>query len=195
MTSASPTLTLRDHDAAGMRDLRDLLLAVYVEVYSGQLTDPFYTPERYWERLESYARWPGFSLVTGWLRDELIGYTLGYTLPDGSAWWRGFIGDALAPALVEDGQRTFAVTQLMVLRAWRRRGYAEQLHDALLVNRPEERATLLVKPDNIPARTAYLSWGWQLFGQLQPFADAPVYDALMIDLNTEIKLSPPSDNP
>ncbi|WP_410677126.1 GNAT family N-acetyltransferase [Amycolatopsis sp. cmx-4-68] len=77
----------------------------------------------------------------------------------------------------------------MVLSTWRRRGYAKQLHDALLADRSEERATLLVKPDNVPARTAYLSWGWQLFGQLQPFADAPIYDALMIYLgcgnNTE----------
>ncbi len=64
-----------------MQGLRDLLLTVYAEVYSSQLTDPFYTPERYWERLESYARWPGFALVTGWLGDDLIGYSLGYTLP------------------------------------------------------------------------------------------------------------------
>ncbi|MFI6026391.1 hypothetical protein [Amycolatopsis magusensis] len=53
-------------------------------------------------------------------------------------------------------------------------------HDALLRRRPERRATLLVKPDNVPARTAYLSWGWELFGQVRPFEDAPVYDSLML---------------
>jgi ribosomal protein S18 acetylase RimI-like enzyme len=180
MTTVSPTLALHDH--AGMQVLRDPLLAVYAEVYSDQLADSFYTPARYWDRLESYARWPGFSLVTGCLGEKLIGYTLGYTLPEGSAWWRGFNGDATTPTLVEDGKRTFAITQLMVVSAWRRRGYAGQLHDALLASRPEERATLLVKPDNVPARSAYMSWGWQPFGKVQPFADAPVFDALMLDL-------------
>ncbi len=182
MTPASPSLTLHHHDASGMYELREPLLDVYAQVYVNSLADPFFTPERYWERLESYARWPGFALVTGWLGEDLVGYTLGYTLPNGSAWWRGFRGAVPQEALTEDGQRTFAVTQLMVLPAWQRRGYAGQLHDALLAERPEERATLLVKPDNVPARSAYLYWGWQQVGQLQPFEDAPLYDALMIDL-------------
>ncbi|WP_410671955.1 GNAT family N-acetyltransferase [Amycolatopsis sp. cmx-4-68] len=180
--TAAPPLTLHDHDAAGMHELRDLLIAVYTEVYADLLGDPFFSPERYWQRLESYAKWPGFALVTGWLGDDLIGYTLGYTLPKGSAWWRGFQGDVPPGTLEEDSQRTFAVTQLMVLPAHQRRGYAGQLHDALLANRPEERATLLVKPDNVPARTAYLSWGWLRFGRLQPFDDAPVYDSLIYPL-------------
>lgn len=34
-------------------------------------------------------------------------------------------------------------------------------------------------------RTAYLSWGWQRFGRLQPFDDAPVYDSLMYTLSPE----------
>src|SRR4051812_33669742 len=113
MTPASPKLTLRHHDADGMHQLREALQAVYVEVYADLLSDPFFGPERFWQRLESYAKWPGFALVTGWLDDDLIGYTLGYTLPKGSAWWRGFRGDVPPPALEEDGKRTFAVTQLM----------------------------------------------------------------------------------
>jgi GNAT superfamily N-acetyltransferase len=183
MTSV-PLLTLHHHDAAGMRERRDLLIAVYTEVYADLLADPFFSPERYWQRLESYAKWPGFALVTGWLGGDLVGYTLGYTLPKDSAWWRGFVGEVSPDALEEDGERTFAVTQLMVLPAHQRRGYAGQLHDALLTGRTEERATLLVKPDNVPARTAYLSWGWQRFGRLQPFEDAPVYDSLMCELQS-----------
>ncbi|MFK0250872.1 GNAT family N-acetyltransferase [Amycolatopsis azurea] len=138
-------------------------------------------PARFWERLEAYAKWPGFALVTGQVADELIGYTLGYRLPNRSAWWRGFRGDVDPELLVENGERTFAVTQLMVLPDWQRRGYAKQLHDALLHDRTEERATLLEKPDNVPALMAYLSWSWQRFGQLQPFDDAPVYESLIHD--------------
>ncbi len=162
-----------------MVELKPVLLSVYKKVYEALLGDPFFAPDRFWQRLEAYAKWPGFALVAGWVDDSMVGYTLGYTLPERSAWWRGFRGNVVPELLKEDGSRTFAVTQLMVLPDWRRRGYAHRLHDALLADRAEERATLLVKPDNIPARTAYLSWGWRKFGELQPFDDAPVYESLI----------------
>lgn len=182
MNPHTPNLVLCHHDADGMQQLREQLLVVYAEVYSELMQDPFFAPERFWQRLEAYAKWPGFALVVGKVGGELIGYTLGYRLPKHSAWWRGFQGDVEPDLLEEDGERTFAITQLMVLPAWQRRGYAKQLHDALLLDRPEERATLLVKPSNIPARTAYLSWNWRRFGQLKPFEDAPVYESLIFDL-------------
>ncbi|WP_344425564.1 GNAT family N-acetyltransferase [Amycolatopsis minnesotensis] len=177
-----PELVLRHHDAAGMHRQQDVLLEVYTEVYADLLADPFFTPARFWQRLENYAKRQGFALITGWLDDTLVGYTLGFTLPKQATWWGGFLGDVDPALLEEDGRRTFAVTQLMVVPGWQRRGYAHRLHGALLDGRAEERATLLVKPDNVPARTAYLSWGWHLFGQVQPFDDAPVYDALMYEL-------------
>ncbi len=182
MSSDVQKLVLRHHDAAGMRKLREPLLTVYTQAYADVLNDPFFSPERFWERLESYARWPGFALVTGWVAGDLIGYTLGYRLPNRSAWWQGFRSEVAPELLEENGERTFAVTQLMVLPSWQRRGFAKQLHNALLHGRPEERATLLVKPSNVPARTAYLSWGWQRLGQLQPFDDAPIYEALTYEL-------------
>jgi GNAT superfamily N-acetyltransferase len=175
------TLDIQRYDADGLVRYRDELLAVYAEVYADKLSNPFFSPERYWERLEAYASRAGYSLVLGRLDGELIGYAMGFTLPAGSAWWRGLRTDVDPAVLVEDGQRTFALTYMMVRAAWRRRGYARALHDALLRDRPEQRAALLVLPDNVPARTAYDSWGWYQIGELQPFADAPVYDALVLD--------------
>ncbi len=67
--------------------------------------------------------------------------------------------------------------------AWRRRGYATLLSTALLDGRPEERATLLVRAENSPAYQAYLSWGFQVFGQIQPFDDSPVYAAMVKELH------------
>jgi hypothetical protein len=55
---------------------------------------------------------------------------------------------------------------------------------ALLAGRTEERATLLVRPENTPALTAYQSWGFTTIGQLQPFADSPVYDVMLRKLTT-----------
>ncbi|GAB3902348.1 GNAT family N-acetyltransferase [Kibdelosporangium lantanae] len=182
MTNTPPQLITRPHDAAGLHHHRDALLAVYRKVYADKLDNPFFTVDRFWERLERYGTNDGFSLITGHLEDELVGYTLGYTLARGARWWQGFRGDVNPGVLEEDGTRTFAINELMVLPAHRRQGYAHALHDALLADRPEQRATLLVRPDNIPARTAYLKWGWYILGKLQPFNDAPVYEALMLQL-------------
>lgn len=179
---AAPDLSVVHYQAAGLHEHRDTLLNVYAEVYADRLADPFFSLPRYWERLAAYASRTGFSLVIGSIDGTVIGYALGYTLPEGSRWWQGLrtpVGPAL---LTEDGNRTFALTEIMVRADWRRRGFARALHDALFADRTEERATLLVLPDNVPARTAYLSWGWDKLGDLQPFDDAPTYEAMVLDL-------------
>jgi len=182
VTTAAPQLTIERYDANGLHEHRDDLLNVYAELYRDRLDDPFFSLPRYWERLEAYGQRDGFSLVTGRLDDELIGYALGYTLPAGSRWWQGLRTKVDPALLVEDGRRTLALTEIMVRENWRRQGYARALHDALLRDRAEERATLLVLPDNVPAKSAYLSWGWYKLGELRPFDDAPVYDAMVVEL-------------
>jgi ribosomal protein S18 acetylase RimI-like enzyme len=166
----------------GVEAHRAVLLDVYEEVYGDRLDDPFFSASRYWERLQAYASRGGFSLVLGELDGEVAGYALGYTLPAGSGWWRGLRADVGEGELREDGSRTFALTEIMVRGSWRRRGYARQLHDRLLADRAEERATLLVLPDNIPAKAAYASWGWRKLGELKPFDDSPTYDAMVVSL-------------
>lgn len=181
MTTAAADLTIEYADSPGMRQRREDLLAVYAEIYANELSEPFFSVPRYWERLEAYASRAGFSLVLGWIDGELVGYALGYTLPPNAGWWRGLRGDIPPEVVAEDGHRTFAINEIMVRAAWRRRGYARALHDALLRDRPEERATLLVEPDNVAARGAYLSWGWRKLSDLQPFVDAPVYEAMLLE--------------
>ena len=182
MTTAAPKLTVERAHTEGLHSQREELLAVYEEIYADHLDDPFFSVARYWERLRAYASREGFGLTLGHLNSELIGYALGYPLPATSGWWTGLRQNVGADLLRETGHRTFAVNEIMVRAAWRRRGYARALHDALLRDRPEERATLLVEPDNTPARSAYLSWGWRKLGDLQPFPDAPVYEAMLLDL-------------
>ncbi|WP_432829326.1 N-acetyltransferase family protein [Dactylosporangium sp. CA-092794] len=180
----TPLLTTEHLNQQGMRQQREDLLDVYSKVYQDSLSDPFFSVERYWERLEAYASRDGFSLVLGRVNGRLIGYTLGYTLPKGSGWWRGLEAGVPSEFLEEDGRRTFALNEIMVLAEHRRKGYARILHDALLSGRAELRATLLVLPNNTPARTAYFSWGWEMVGQLRPFDDAPTYDSLILDLTS-----------
>jgi ribosomal protein S18 acetylase RimI-like enzyme len=182
MTSDVMPIHTERHTAADLQRLHDRLLAVYVEVYAERLTDPFFHPDRYWERLEGYSSRSGFALVTGTVGDELAGYALGYPLPTGSGWWRGLLSAVDSDLLRETGSRTFALTEIMVRERWRRRGYARILHDTVLADRPEERATLLVNPRNVAAGHAYRSWGWRKLGELKPFADSPTYDAMMREL-------------
>lgn len=182
MTDEAPEPAIQHHHASGLYEQREAVLAVYSEVYADRLDDPFNSLPRYWERLEAYASRDGFALVTGRLDDGLVGFALGYTLPADSGWWRGLREEVDPALLTETGQRTFALTELMVRPRWRRRGYARALHDAVLRHRPEARATLLVRPDNAAAHAAYRSWGWYKLGELQPFEDAPVFDAMVREL-------------
>lgn len=183
MNSDYSELTIEKRGSTALRELRTIILEACREVYAEHLEDPFFSLPQYWQRLETYSRRPGFTLVVGWIGNELVGYALGYTLPAESKWWSGIQGKVEASLLVEDGKRTFALTELAVRPQWRRRGYARALHGTLLRGRAETRATLLVLSDNTPARAAYQSWGWRKIGKLRPFEDAPLFDAMLLDLS------------
>jgi hypothetical protein len=77
--------------------------------------------------------------------------------------------------LEETGTRTFAISEIMVRKPWRRRGIATQLRNAILRGRGEDRATMLLEPDNPAMRGAALKWGWRKLGELIPsWPNAPV---------------------
>jgi hypothetical protein len=66
---------------------------------------------------------------------------------------------------------------------WRRH-IAQTLHEMLLRDRPEQRATLTVLPDALPAQRAYAKWGWRIVTQKRnPLPGSPVFDVLLKDLN------------
>lgn len=175
-------LAVRRHDAAGTLVLKDELLAVYRQTYAERLDEPFFHVDRFWQRLRAYASRSGFRLVTGEVDGELVGFTLGGALGSDTTWWRGLRADVGSGFLTETGHRTFGINELQVQPAWRRRGYARKLTSALLADLAVERVTLLVRAENIAAYTAYTSWGFQTVGQIRPFEDSPVYEAMVRDL-------------
>lgn len=175
-------LTIQRHDANDLPELKTGLLDVFTEVYAERLDNLFFAPERFWQRVEGYGKQAGYTLVTGTLDTKLVSYTMGYTLPATSGWWKGFRGDVDPTLLEETCTRTFAINELMVRPAWRRHGFAKALSAELLRNRQEDRATLLVRSENAPAVTAYQSWGFHTIGHVQPFNDAPTYEAMVRDL-------------
>jgi len=70
---------------------------------------------------------------------------------------------------------TFALVELLVRASWRRQGIAATLHDLILSNRPEERATLIVLPAATSAQKAFQKWGWRKVARTRaiPVADRP----------------------
>lgn len=93
------------------------------------------------------------------------------------------IGDIEPTFTDEDGKRTFALSEIMVRKAWTGRRIAHALHGRLLLGRAEARATLLVNPANETAYRIYLRWEWRKVAQLRPgWPDAPLFDVLILPL-------------
>jgi hypothetical protein len=57
----------------------------------------------------------------------------------------------------------------------------QAMHDALLADANEERATLLVRPEAMPARMAFERWGYARVGAIRPWPEA-LYDAMVLNL-------------
>jgi ribosomal protein S18 acetylase RimI-like enzyme len=178
--STTTDVRIARHDADDARDLAEQLGALYAAAYVGtpQETDPFYSAERFAERLHGYAAAPGFRLITAETGGELIGYAFGYLLPAGARWWNGLQDDVPADMTAESGRRTFALCELHVRADQRGHGVASRLHQQLAAG-DHERLTVLVRPDN-PALAVYQRWGYRQLGRLQPYPDSPVYLALLL---------------
>ncbi|WP_405908655.1 N-acetyltransferase [Streptomyces sp. NBC_00828] len=175
-------LQLERRDATGLDDVRHELLDVYAEIYADRLSEEFHSIERFDERLGWNTEVPGFAAVVGYLDGTPIGYAYGCTLPADTRWWKGLLTPVPDSATVETGARTFALSELMVVDKLRGTGAARKIHDELLRGRPEERVTLLVERDHPKVRGRYETWGYAWFGEVQPFADAPLYDAMNLPL-------------
>ncbi|GAA2618575.1 GNAT family N-acetyltransferase [Actinomadura fulvescens] len=179
-------LSFRRYDRIGAREQRDLIVGIYTDAYADAVNsaDPFETVDAFLTRFDAYTRHDGFDLVIAYHGEEPMGQTFGWPLspPDGG-WWRYLTAEVEPGWTHETGRRTFALSEIMVCRAWTGRGVARALHDELLGGRRETRAVLLVRPDNENAYRAYRRWGWSKISRLRGgWEDAPLFDVLTIDL-------------
>ncbi|MGI5238852.1 GNAT family N-acetyltransferase [Dactylosporangium sp. CA-139066] len=177
-------LTFAHYSAADAEQILESVVApIYAATHADVIPSAFYDPARFLQRVRGYMRSPGFELVTAMIKTEPAGLALGYPLPEGARWWQGLTTDVDPEAIAENGHRTFALCELMVHPKLQRLGIARAIHDELLHNRSEDRATLLVREDNTAAQIAYAKWGWIKIGKLQPYPDSPNYDALLLSLH------------
>ncbi|MEU7673497.1 GNAT family N-acetyltransferase [Micromonospora taraxaci] len=171
-------LQLRHHSAEQAKEILDQLVDLYLQVYAGG--GVFHSEDRYRRQLDLHMQRVGWELVTAIVDGALVGYIYGFPLPPQTRWWEG-IHDPVPPGFTEeDGNRTFALSELLVHSGWRRQGIARALHDELVTGQTEMRTTLLVRHDNAAAQAAYHSWGYSTVTGLQPNWDnAPVFDVLI----------------
>ncbi|MGH3979592.1 MAG: GNAT family N-acetyltransferase [Pseudonocardiaceae bacterium] len=138
---------------------------------------------------------PNFRLVVAQRGDEPIGFSFGHQLPAQTRWWDGALTPLPDDVTAERPGRTFAIIEIAVRRPYRQRGVARRMHTDLTAGLPEERITLLVRPDAPAPRHAYLSWGYRPVGRIQPFPDGPVYDAMIKSLVASSRHRARSDDP
>jgi GNAT superfamily N-acetyltransferase len=177
----APEITLDLLDGRQAAEHADDLQALAAEVYA----DPPYRQAaaeaaQFADRFRVRRRQPGFALVQARHGEYLVGYALGMPLRPSTSWWRNVTTALPAEVTAEHPGRTFALAELLVRAPWRRQGIGRDLHDLLLAGRPEERATLTVRPAAAPAQGAFQSWGWRKVARTQdPDPGAPLLDVLV----------------
>lgn len=174
----------------GGNDAMDLLTTVariYAEAYAEypyleNENDVLSFERSYQRRVEQ----SGFQLELATNHDcKPVGFAFGHSLRQDTNWWKGLVSSPLGDTAREYEGRTFAIIELVVKAEYRRKGIASALHRRLLMNRTEERVTLLSRPEATAAEIAYQNWGYRIVGQLRPEEKAPIYNARLRGLPFE----------
>jgi GNAT superfamily N-acetyltransferase len=183
VTAPEPGITVLVFDGAQAAAHEDDLRELHAEVYDGQPAawdgggatpaGPF----------RAQRRQPGFVLAEARHGGYLVGYATGVPLRPSTSWWRHLTTPLASDMTAEHAGRTFALTELAVRAAWRRQGIGRALHDAVLANRQEERATLAVPPGATAAQQALRGWGWHKVARARGSGPgAPVTDVFVTPL-------------
>ena len=179
----TPGMTFQLLDDARPSPLAAELEALHAEIYAGPPSGRDDDAALFARRFRVQHRQPGFVLAEARHGGYLVGYATGMPLRPATSWWRDLTTDLPDEVTAEYPGRTFALTGLLVRPAWRRQGTGQALHDLILRGRPEERATLTVRPAAIPAQAALRRWGWRKVARTRdPGPGSDVADVLVLTL-------------
>ncbi|MFD9864465.1 GNAT family N-acetyltransferase [Streptomyces alboflavus] len=169
-----------------VEEIRQTLVNIHVEVrqHDFGLVGDFYSADRFNERLSSHSSAAGWEAIVGYVTGEPVGFAYCTPLGPNTRWWTAMTTPLPEGYTDEDGTRTLALNEIVVREAWRGTGVAHQLHEDLLKDRSEQRVTLLVNPKagDGKVQAVYERWGYEKVGEQQPFADSPVFAAMMRSL-------------
>lgn len=174
MTTAH--VDLRHHTHDDLESIRETLLEVHADAYADRIHEEFV--QRFPWFVNHWGGNAGFSCTIAYDNGEPVGFTYGAPAEPGREWWRGH----LTPE--PDETATFHLSELMIRPKWRKIGISQQLHRALLDDRPEAWSVLSVDTKRPRLQALYESWGYKKVGQNQPFPDSPLYAVMLLDLKT-----------
>jgi GNAT superfamily N-acetyltransferase len=180
MTNPKPDVELRHYGGHHFSAIRNIAIDIYREAFAHEIDKPFWSVERYSQRLDRHAAMAGFTAVVAYRHEEPIGFGYGITLPTTTRWWATIQPPLTDPAFTrEDGHRTFALFEVVVKPKQRGQGIGRRIHDHLLATRSEQRVTIATHHGNTHARTTYTTWGYHHIGTRQPTPPAPLLDVYL----------------
>jgi GNAT superfamily N-acetyltransferase len=168
-----PGVVLRLVDGRQAVDHSEDLAALHAEACPGD-------ESAFGRRFAVHRRQPGFVLAEARHGEFLVGYAYGAPLRQSTSWWRDLTSPLPEDVTEEYPGRTFALMEMTVRPAWRRQGIGSDLHDLLLADRREERATTVVPPGSAASWQAFQSWGWTKVARTRE--GSRVSDVLLIPL-------------
>ncbi|MFE9812500.1 GNAT family N-acetyltransferase [Streptomyces sp. NPDC005548] len=171
-------IDLRHYGQESLPDgFRQMLINVHADAYA-EAMDLEFNRKFPWF-VDHWSQMPGFTCVVAFEDGEPTGFAYGAPLQPGREWWRS------TPYEPNNGYTaTYAVSEVMVRPNWRKQGIAEQLHGALLAEREEDLAVLLVDTAHPKVQDLYGTWGYEKVGEQQPFADSPLYAVMVKTLRS-----------
>ncbi|WP_432104075.1 GNAT family N-acetyltransferase [Streptomyces sp. bgisy091] len=156
---------------------KQMLIDVHADAYADAMDDEF--NQRFPWFVDHWSGMKDFTCVVAFDGDEPTGFAYGAPLQPGREWWRS---TAFEP---NNGYTvTYAVSEVMVRPKWRKQGISDRLHEALLKDREDDLAVLLVDVTHPKVQELYETWGYAKVGEQQPFADSPVYAVMVKRLHS-----------
>lgn len=167
-------LVIRHFAHHDLPQIRQTLIDIHADAYADAMDDDF--NQRFPWFVDHWGGNPGFSCVIAYDGAEAVGFAYGAPATPDREWWR----EHLDPA--PEKHRTFSFSELAVRTKRRKTGAAAALSRALMDDREEDLAVLLVDTAHPRVQALYESWGYRKVGERQPFPDSPVYAVMLIDL-------------
>lgn len=171
MTTA--VLDLRHFTHDDLPAIRQTIIDVHAEAYKDNMSE---FDERFPWFVDHWGTNPGFACVIAYSGEEAVGFAYGAPAKPSREWWR----EHLKPAPEKD--RTFSFSELALRPEYRGTGLAERLTRALLADRDEHLAVLLVDVEHPKVQALYESWSFRKVGERRPFPDSPVYAVMVAEL-------------